>query len=156
VHAIDIDRHVLELGARYFGLSPHSRLHVHLDDGRRWLEASREVYDVIMLDAYDDESIPASLRGADFFQVVAAHLTRSGVFMQNVYTAQVDQRQLTEAIRASFDHVDVYRVGRSDVLAAYHGPKREPEKLKLRARRLDGSLRPLHSLEKLLEFRASR
>lgn len=154
VHAIDIDRDVLELGARYFGLSPHPRLHVHLDDGRRWLERSHEMFDLIMLDAYDDASIPAPLASADFFRVVAARLAPGGVVMQNVYTPQVEQRQLRAAIGASFDQIDVYRVGRSDVLAAYRGPRRSAEELRLRARRLDETLRPLHSLERLLAWRA--
>lgn len=153
VHAIDIDRDVLELGARYFGLSPHPRLHVHVDDGRRWLERTNDVFDLIMLDAYDDASIPAPLRGGDFFKIVAARLAPWGVVMQNVYTPQVDQRRLREAIGASFDQIDVFRVGRSDVLAAYRGPRRSIEALKLRARTLDESLRPPHSLEKLLALR---
>jgi len=153
VHAIDIDRDVLELGGRYFGLSPHPRLHVHLDDGRRWLERSKDVFDIIMLDAYDDVSIPAPLTGADFFRIVAARLAPWGALMQNVYTPQVNQRQLRAAIGACFDQIDVYRVGGSDVLAAYQGPRKSVEELRLRARSLDKSLRPPHSLEKLLEFR---
>jgi spermidine synthase len=153
VHAIDIDRDVIELSARYFGLAPNPRLHVHLADGRKWLEASRETFDLVMLDAYDDKSIPAPLRGADFFRVVAARLARTGVVMQNVYTEQVDRRQLMAAMGAAFNQIDVYRVGQSDVLAAYQGPRKDPEELRRRARRLDGSLRPPHSLEQLLESR---
>ncbi len=153
VHAIDIDRDVLELGGRYFGLSPHPRLHVHLDDGRRWLEKSKGVFDVIMLDAYDETSIPSPLKGADFFRLVAARLAPGGALMQNVFKPQVDQLQLRAAIGESFDQIDVYRVGQNDVLAAYRGPRKPAEELRQRARSLDESLRPPHSLEEQLKAR---
>jgi len=155
VQAVDIDRHALELGARHFGLSPHPRLHLHVEDGRRWLAASNERFDVIMLDAYDDESIPAPLRDVDFFHLVAARLAPGGVVMQNVYLPQVDRPQLMAAIGASFDRIDVYRIGQSAVLAAYQGAPRDRRELSERARRLDAELRPAHSLEELLELRAA-
>ena len=153
VHAIDIDRHAVELGARYFGLAPHPRLHLHIEDGRSWLAASTEQFDVVMLDAYDDQSIPAALMDADFFAIVAARLAPGGVVMQNVYTPIVDARRLLASMRASFAEVDFYKVGDSAVLAAYQGPAREPSQLMTRARELDASLRPVHSLGELLTYR---
>lgn len=156
VHAVDIDRDVLELGSRHFGLSPHPRLRVHVDDGRRWLEASKEVFDLVMLDAYDDVSIPAALRGPDFFRLVAARLAPSGALVQNVFRHQVDAQQLAAAIGASFPHADVYRAGANDVLAAYRGERQSPGALREHARELDRRLRPPHPFERLLEQRSGR
>jgi spermidine synthase len=116
--------------------------------------ASSERFDVVMLDAYDSNSIPAHLMDVDFFRLVAARLQPTGVVMQNVFTPQVDAPRLASAMRASFDRIDVYSVGQSEVLAAYQGLRRDPEELRLRARELDAALRPVHSLEQLLEFRA--
>jgi len=153
VHAVDVDRHAVELGARHFGLAPHPRLHLHIEDGRRWLEASRETFDVVMLDAYDDASIPAHLMDAGFFAVVAARLAPGGVAMQNVYTPIVDTPRLLAAMRASLPQVDAYRVNDSAVLAAYRGPARDRGALMARAQQLDASLRPAHSLAELLGHR---
>lgn len=155
VHAVDIDRHAVELGARYFGLAPHPRLHLHIEDGRRWLAASHEQFDVVMLDAYDDRSIPPALMDAAFFAIVAARLAPGGVAMQNVYLPIVDTKRLLEAMRASFAQVDVYRVGDSAVLAAYQGPARDPQRLAARALELDAALRPVHALGSLLSHRAT-
>jgi spermidine synthase len=154
VHAIDIDPHALELGARYFGLSPHPRLHLHVEDGRKWLAASNELFDVIMLDAYDDRSIPAPMMEADFFRIVAARLAPGGVVMQNVYAPQVDQRALMAAMAAAFGQIDVYKAGQSVVLAAYQGARRDSGELRAHARRLDTALHPVHPLERMLELRA--
>ncbi len=155
VHAIDIDRHAVELGARYFGLAPHPRLHLHIEDGRSWLAASKAQFDVVMLDAYDDQSIPAALMDAGFFAIVAARLAPGGVVMQNVYLPIVDAKRLLAAVRASFAEVDFYRVNDSAVLAAYQGPARDPRQLAARAHELDAALRPVHLLGSLLTYRST-
>jgi spermidine synthase len=153
VDAVDIDRHAVELGARHFGLAPDPRLRVHIEDGRAWLAASHAQFDVIMLDAYDDQSIPAALMDEAFFAIVAAHLAPGGVVMQNVYLPSVDRRRLLAAMRDGLPRVDVYRIGDSAVLAAYRGPERTPQQLQARALALDAALQPVHSLAGLLAFR---
>lgn len=155
VHAVDIDREVVELGARHFGLAPNPRLHLHIEDGRRWLANSRETFDVVMLDAYDDKSIPAALMDAEFFQIVAARLAPTGVVMQNVYMPVVNTKHLLMALRRSFAQADVYKVGDSAVLAAYQGHARGSQELASRARELDEELRPAHSLAGLLKYRTA-
>lgn len=154
VDAVDIDRHAVELGARYFGLAAHPRLRVHIQDGLAWLAASPAQFDVIMLDAYDDKSIPPALMDEAFFAIVAAHLAPGGVVMQNVYLPGVDTRRLLPALRGALPQVDVYRIGDSAVLAAYRGPARSPEALQARAQALDAALRPVHALAGLLGFRS--
>ena len=155
VHAIDIDRHAVELGTRYFGLAPHPRLHLHIEDGRRWLAAASEPFDVVMLDAYDDQSIPAPLMDAAFFAIVAARLAPGGVVMQNVFLPIVDAKRLLAALRESFAEVDIYKLGDSAVLAAYRGPARDPAQLAARAQQLDAQLQPAHSLGGLLRHRTA-
>lgn len=155
VEAVDIDRHAVELGARHFGLAPHPRLHLHIEDGRRWLAASNEPFDVLMLDAYDDRSIPPALMDAGFFSIAAARLAPGGVLMQNVYLPIVDLKRLLAALRASFAQIDFYKTGDSAVLAAYQGPARDPRQLAARARELDAALRPVHTLAGLLAYRAA-
>lgn len=155
VHAVDIDRDVVELGARHFGLAPHPRLHLHIEDGRRWLANSQDTFDVVMLDAYDDRSIPAALMDAAFFRIVADRLARTGAVTQNVYLPIVDTRRLLAALRSSFAQVDVYKAGENAVLVAYHGPAREPRQLAMRARQLDEELRPAHPFTALLGHRTA-
>lgn len=153
VHAVDIDRDVVALGEKYFGLTPHPRLHLHIADGRRWLADTRERFDVVMLDAYDAESIPPPLREAAFFGLVASRLAPGGVAMQNVYMPIVDTQALLAAMRPAFAQIDVYKVGQSAVLAAYQGPQRDRGALAQRARELDAQLGPAHSFFELLQHR---
>jgi spermidine synthase len=155
VDAIDIDPHAMQLGAKYFGLAPHPRLRLHVADGRAWLAARDDRFDVVMLDAYDDESIPPTLAGADFYALVASRLAAGGVAMQNVYLPKVDAPRLLAALRESFAQVDIYRVDDSVVLAAYRGAARSADRLAARARALDDALHPAHSLAELLRHRVA-
>jgi spermidine synthase len=155
VHAIDIDANAVELGQRYFGLVPDPRLHLHIADGRAWLAACGQPFDVVMLDAYDDKSIPPALMEPSFFAIVAARLAPGGVVMQNVYLPIVDVNALLAALRQCFARVDVYKVGNSAVLAAYQGPPQDPARLMARAQQLDASLSPAHPLAGLLAQRVA-
>ena len=155
IDAVDIDAHAIALGAKYFGLAPHPRLRLHIADGRAWIAAHAGPFDVAMLDAYDDRSIPAALAGADFFALVAARLGAGGVAMQNVYLPKVDLSALLAALRPSFGQVDAYRIGDSLVLAACRGPARPAEELMARAQALDAALRPVHALAELLRWRVA-
>jgi spermidine synthase len=155
VDAVDIDSNAVELGMRWFGLEPDPRLRLHEADGRAWLDASQDRFDVVMLDAYDDRSIPASLMDPGFFSLVASRIAPGGVVMQNVFMPQVDTAALLASLRESFAQVDFYRVGDSAVLAAYQGAAREPAALMARAQQIDKALRPLHSLTALLEYRVA-
>ena len=108
-----------------------------------------------MLDAYDDQSIPATLMDAAFFAIVAARLAPGGVVMQNVFLPIVDAKRLIAALRESFAEVDIYRLGDSAVLAAYRGHARDPAQLAARAQQLDAQLQPAHSLGGLLRHRTA-
>lgn len=156
VHGIEIDADTLELARLHFGLAPQPRLHLHHADGRAWLQRrpEGERFDAILLDAYDDASIPAALKDATFFRLVAGRLSAGGVAMQNVFVPQVDLAALTAAMRTAFEQIDVHRVGPSAVLAAYQGPRRERGALLARARELDAALRPAHPLAPLLQRQA--
>ncbi len=156
IDAVDIDPHAVALGAKYFGLAPHPRLRLHIADGRAWLAArGGGRFDAVMLDAYDDESIPPALAGAGFYALVAARLAPGGVAMQNVYLPKVELPRLLAAVRASFGQVDGYRVDDSLVLAARNGAPRSPAWLAARARALDAALRPPHPLADLLRLRVA-
>lgn len=153
IDAVDIDAQAVELGARHFGLAPQPGLRIHIDDGRRWLQGSASRFDVAMLDAYDDRSIPPALADEGFFALVAAHLADGGVAMQNVYLPSVDLPRLLAAMRPSLPHVDAYRHGDSLVLAARRAPAPDAAALAARARSIDAALRPAHPLGPLLARR---
>ncbi len=57
---------------------------VSVYDGRSYLTASDKKYDVIMVDAYQDITIPFQMSSVEFFKEVENHLTDNGVMVVNM------------------------------------------------------------------------
>jgi spermidine synthase len=53
-------------------------------DGRAYLNAVDTKYDVIMVDAYQDITIPFQMSSVEFFTLVRDHLTEDGVMVVNM------------------------------------------------------------------------
>lgn len=82
VEGVEIDQKITDLAHRYFDL-PKS-VPVATYDGRAYLHAQRKKYDVIMVDAYQDITIPFQMSSREFFSEVRQHLKKDGVMVVNM------------------------------------------------------------------------
>ena len=72
--AVELHRPVLELARRWFGLPDGPWVTYHVDDGRRFLARSTRRYDLVVLDAFGTETVPAHLLSREFMALVAERL----------------------------------------------------------------------------------
>lgn len=86
IEGVEIDQKITDLAGTYFEL-PDS-IAVTTYDGRSYLAASEGTYDVIMVDAYQDITIPFQMSSVEFFTLVREHLNENGVMVvnMNMYT----------------------------------------------------------------------
>ena len=82
VSGVEIDGKITQLAHRYFNLP--TDIPVTTYDGRAYLNADQNQYDVIMVDAYQDITIPFQMSSAEFFTLVKAHLKPNGVMVVNM------------------------------------------------------------------------
>lgn len=82
VEGVEIDQKIVDLAGTYFGLS--DQVSVTTYDGRAYLGATDQLYDVIMVDAYQDITIPFQMSSVEFFTMVKDHLTADGVMVVNM------------------------------------------------------------------------
>ncbi len=82
VEGVEIDEKITALARKYFGLPDD--VNVTTYDGRAFLNASDKKYDVIMVDAYQDITIPFQMSSAEFFRLVKEHLKENGVMVVNM------------------------------------------------------------------------
>jgi spermidine synthase len=156
VDAVELDPVAIELGTEHFNLRADPRLAIHIADGRAWLAASAERFDVVMLDAYDHRTIPAALADASFFALVAEHLAAGGAVAQNAYRGGVDVAALRATMRRAFEQVDEYGLPENAVLLGYQGAPLAASALLARAKAIDAQVRPLHPLAELVAHRVER
>lgn len=89
IHSVEIDPAVVRVAQRYFGYKTGPRQHVFVEDGREFVErAQREGrrYDMVMLDAFDTDYIPAHLLTVEFLQQVRSILAPNGIVVANSFT----------------------------------------------------------------------
>ena len=82
MEGVEIDGKITDLSRRYFSLPEDVKVTTY--DGRAYLQAVDQKYDVIMVDAYQDITIPFQMSSVEFFQLVKEHLTENGVMVVNM------------------------------------------------------------------------
>lgn len=82
IEGVEIDEKIADLATEYFELPDSVQVSVY--DGRSYLAASDKTYDVIMVDAYQDITIPFQMSSKEFFTEVAGHLNPGGVMVVNM------------------------------------------------------------------------
>lgn len=94
VQGAEIDKKIADIATDYFGL-PGS-VTVAVEDGRAYLAASKEKFDVIMVDAYQDITIPFQLSSVEFFNEVCSHLKPNGVMVVNLNMTSAENGSINE------------------------------------------------------------
>lgn len=82
ITGVEIDEKITALAHEYFALP--KEIPVAAYDGRAFLAADKNFYDVIMVDAYQDITIPFQMSSLEFFNLVRAHLKAGGVMVVNM------------------------------------------------------------------------
>lgn len=107
IEGVEIDEKIADLATKYFQL-PDS-VDVSVYDGRSHLSASDKTYDVIMVDAYQDITIPFQMSSVEFFTEVRKHLSDNGVMVVNMNMKSKAKDSindyLCDTINSVFPHV---------------------------------------------------
>ncbi len=82
IEGVEIDQNITDLAGEYFELA--DEIDVSTYDGRAFLQATDKKYDIIMVDAYQDITIPFQMSSYEFFSMVKEHLNENGVMVVNM------------------------------------------------------------------------
>ena len=104
---VEIDDKITYLAHEYFELPED--VNVTTYDGRAFLNVNDKKYDVIMVDAYQDITIPFQMSSVEFFRLVRDHLKEDGVMVVNMNmrsdSADGINNWLSDTIASVFDCV---------------------------------------------------
>ncbi|WP_369944278.1 transferase [Xanthomonas medicagonis] len=101
IEAIEADADVLALRDAFHIPADDARFQAVHGDGARLLPQRRGRYDLLLLDAYDADGIPAALLSRGFYEDCHAALAPGGVLAVNLY--DTDTRRHLAHLRALFD-----------------------------------------------------
>ena len=109
---MEIDEKIVDISREYFDLP--EEVEAIVGDGRAWLTASGGSWDVIMVDAYQDITIPFQMSSVEFFTEVREHLAPGGVMVVNMSMRSESEGSMNEylidTIASVFPHVYTVRV----------------------------------------------
>ena len=90
IKGVEIDDKITDLAHKYFELPESTEVSTY--DGRAYLAAVSDKYDVIMVDAYQDITIPFQMSSVEFFSMVKEHLKEDGIMVvnMNMYSSESD------------------------------------------------------------------
>lgn len=86
IEAVDIDPDVVAVAKDYFGFKEDARMRAVVADGRKFVEETAKPYDIVFLDAFGSDSVPAHLTTREFLQAVRKALSPSGVVVGNIWS----------------------------------------------------------------------
>lgn len=109
VEGVEIDEKITDLAEEYFDLPESVKVSVY--DGRDYLSTEQK-YDVIMVDAYQDITIPFQMSSAEFFQLVQQHLKEDGVMVINMNMRSEKEGSINDYLKGTIASVfpEVYSV----------------------------------------------
>ena len=157
VTGVEIDEKIVDISREYFDLP--EEVEAIVGDGRAWLTASGGSWDVIMVDAYQDITIPFQMSSVEFFTEVREHLAPGGVMVVNMSMRSESEGSMNEylidTIASVFPHVYTVRVSGgsnmelfasadAEALARFESryPQLEDEGYRAIMRRVDDALAP--------------
>ena len=107
ITGVEIDESITKLAREYFELSDDVPVVTY--DGRAYLNADDKKYDLIMVDAYQDITIPFQMSSVEFFSLVKEHLNEDGVMVVNMNMRSGEEGDITQyladTIASVFDNV---------------------------------------------------
>ncbi|MBR2518160.1 MAG: fused MFS/spermidine synthase [Selenomonadaceae bacterium] len=82
ITGVEIDDKITLLARKYFSLPDDVEVVTY--DGRAFLQADKNFYDVILVDAFQDISPPFQMSSLEFFSLVKNHLNAGGIMVVNM------------------------------------------------------------------------
>lgn len=103
IQGVEIDRTISDLATKYF--EQPADIPVSTYDGRAWLAASGQRFDLIVVDAYQDITIPFQMSSTEFFTLVRNHLNPGGVMVVNMNMIDDGQGSINAALTNTITRV---------------------------------------------------
>jgi len=110
MEGVEIDGDITDLAVEYFHLPEDMPVTTY--DGRAYLNATGREYDVIMVDAYQDITIPFQMSSIEFFSLVRDHLREDGVMVVNMNMRGQEEGNINQYLADTISNVfsEVYTV----------------------------------------------
>jgi spermidine synthase len=153
IDSVEIDPGVIDTAKTFFGLKETERMRVIESDGRVFLNRSRKLYDLALIDAYIGGSVPFHLMTKEFYTLLKRRLAPGGAAVFNIHETNRLFPVSVRTLQAVFATVDLYRSGLGEVAIVATDAPRSAQALERRAEDLQNKYGFRYPLPALLTHR---
>lgn len=132
IDVVEIDSQLEVIAADYFDYSRPANVHPYFEDARTYLASSDKKYDIIVIDVYNDLSVPFSLSTQEYTRQLRHILAPAGIVVANIVAAESEActpllASIDSSYRASFQYSTYSRVRqlpvdvKQNLVATYSG-----------------------------------
>ncbi len=146
----ELDPEVIRLAKKYFGVEEQDRMKIFAQDGRIFLNRTKNTYDAVFLDAYRGPFVPFHLMTREYFELIKKRLNPGGIVAQNVEPSTMVLDSAIKTLGTVFRNVDTYEAGGNVVVIAYDGDAIPIERLRERGKALTAQHKLRYDIAELL------
>jgi spermidine synthase len=112
---VEIDQDIISVAQKYFYFKENEKIKVHAADGRLFIKRTPKKYDMIFLDAYQNDDIPFHLTTVEFLKEVKGKLKDDGVVVSNILSQFKNKffDSMVMTYRKVFPLLYIFKGGRS-------------------------------------------
>jgi spermidine synthase len=114
IDAVELDPEVVRIARDLFALPDDPRIRVFIGDGADFVCSATDVYDVVVVDAFDGDQMPRQVATAEFMAGLRARLAPTGAVVYNAIGALGDRSgpvgELYRTLAGVWDRVWVFAV----------------------------------------------
>lgn len=150
IDAVELDPEVVRLARLHFAVPDDPRVRTFVDDGRHFVDTATGAYDIVIVDAFDDDHVPVRLATEQFMRAARDRMREGGVIAYNFIGSLAGAhskplRSLYRTLANTWRHVWVFHIdegveaeGDNLVLLASDAPVSDEELLARIADRVGG------------------
>lgn len=157
IDAVELDPEVVRVAKQYFGYRDDNAMRAYVQDGRKFIEQRKNLYDVIFLDAFSADNIPYALSTQEFLKSVRAALKPRGLVVGNIWSRSSNWMydSMVRTYMEVFDDVyivDVQGAGNKLVLGLTWNARLDRQQASERAAGFSRRLGLRYDLGRLVEY----
>ena len=116
IDTVEIDPGVINAAKQYFGIRENERVKYLAGDGRVFLNRNKQLYDLILVDAYHGGYVPFHLLTKEFYTLVKQRLAPGGAASFNVHDGTKLYVSTVKTLKDVFPALHLYPTGEGEVI----------------------------------------
>jgi len=105
IDAVEIDKKVIDLGNKYFGLDQYSELNIVIDDAMNFVKKTKNKYDIILVDLFQGINVPEQFLTQQFFEQLKTILNDNGKVLLNYVAYNFETKNQIQDIEVGLNKV---------------------------------------------------